>query len=126
MFSSRGKSIIVGICIVTGLMHFVIGPDYKGPYQVFFSGYFIDIILPLSLYLLFQLPLREHFSIRRSRIFSATGVLVIGFGTETLQLFGVPIFGNTFDPIDYFMFVLGILAGWLIDIFILKEYQLQK
>jgi hypothetical protein len=31
--------------------------------------------------------------------------------TETLQYFGVPIFGRTFDLLDYPMFSIGVLAA---------------
>ncbi|UCC76006.1 MAG: hypothetical protein JSW37_10865, partial [Anaerolineales bacterium] len=42
----------------------------------------------------------------------------VGATTETLQYFGVPIFGRTFDVLDYVMFGIGIgLAAafeWLV------------
>ena len=40
----------------------------------------------------------------------ARGVFVFTIGaiTETMQYFGIPIFGETFDLLDYLMFGIGI------------------
>lgn len=46
------KHVVVGICLVVGLLHFVAGPRYGGPWPGFVRGYLIDILLPLALYLL--------------------------------------------------------------------------
>ena len=47
-------------------------------------------------------------SILRSSIARGVFVFAIGAGTETLQYFGIPIFGRTFDVLDYVMFAVGI------------------
>ena len=44
----------------------------------------------------------------RSGIARGTFVFATGAITETLQYFGVPIFGRTFDVLDYLMFGVGI------------------
>ena len=46
------KTIIVSIALFVGAMHFIIGPDYRGPFYVFIHSYLIDILLPFSMYLL--------------------------------------------------------------------------
>jgi surface polysaccharide O-acyltransferase-like enzyme len=43
-------------------------------------------------------------------------VFSIGFIIETLQYFGIRIFGNTFDPLDYAMYALGGIFAWIIDL----------
>jgi hypothetical protein len=88
-----------------GLFHFLTGPDYKGPLPVFVNGYLIDILLPFAMYLI--LGITRH-PILHSGIVRCTLVFGIGATTETLQYFGVPIFGRTFDPFDYLMFAIGI------------------
>jgi hypothetical protein len=99
------KVIVVFIAIVVGLLHFVTGPGYRGPFPAFVNGYMIDILLPLAMYLVLGVAKQ---SILRSRL--ARGIFVFSFGavTETLQYFGVPIFGRTFDWLDYLMFAFGI------------------
>lgn len=99
------KLIVVSIALGVGALHFLTGPGYRGPWPVFVNGYMIDILLPFAMVLVLgvadQPPLRSE--ITRS-------VLVFGVGavTETLQCFGVPIFGQTFDPLDYVMFAIGV------------------
>jgi hypothetical protein len=99
------RVIVVVIAVVVGLLHFLTGPGYRGPFPVFVNGYMIDLLLPFAMYLV--LGLAEH-SILRSRIVRGTVVFAIGAVSETLQYFGVPIFGSTFDLLDYVMFGIGI------------------
>jgi len=99
------KVIVVFVAVVVGLLHFLTGPGYRGPFPTFVNGYLIDILLPFAMYLVLGAAKQ---SILRSGI--ARGVFVFGIGaaTETLQYFGVPIFGRTFDLLDYLMFGVGI------------------
>jgi hypothetical protein len=95
----------VCIALAVGLLHFVTGPTYRGPFPVLVNGYLIDILLPFAMILV--LGVADQ-SVLRSRIARAAFVFAIGATTETLQYFGVPIFGRTFDPLDYLMFGIGI------------------
>ena len=99
------KVIVVFIAIVVGLLHFITGPGYRGPCPAFVNGYMIDILLPFAMYLVLGVAQQ---SILRSRLARGVFVFSIGAVTETLQYFGVPIFGRTFDWLDYLMFALGI------------------
>ena len=65
----------------------------------------IDILLPFAVYLVLGVAKQ---SILRSGIARGTFVFAIGAITETLQYFRVPIFGRTFDLLDYLMFGVGI------------------
>ena len=99
------KLLVVGIALGVGALHFLTGPAYRGPLPVLVNGYMIDILLPFAMYLV--LGVADQ-ALLRSDV--ARGVLVFGIGavTETLQYFGVPIFGQTFDLWDYSMFAIGI------------------
>ena len=46
-----------------------------------------------------------------SALSRAVAVFAVGAITETLQYFDVPLLGRTFDPLDYAMFGVGILAA---------------
>jgi len=99
------KIIVVFIAVVAGLLHFLTGPMYRGPYPSFINGYMIDILLPFAMYLVLGVA---NQSILRSGVARGVFVFAIGAITETTQYFGVPIFGRTFDLLDYLMFGTGI------------------
>ena len=99
------KVIVVSIAVVVGLLHFLTGPRYRGPFPAFVNGYMIDILLPLAMYLVLGITRQK---ILRSGVARGVFVFAIGAVTETLQYFGVPIFGRTFDLLDCAMFGVGI------------------
>ena len=99
------KIIVVFIAVVVGLLHFLTGPKYRGPFPSFINGYMIDILLPFAMYLVLGVA---NQSIIRSGVARGIFVFAIGAITETMQYFGVPIFGRTFDLLDYLMFGIGI------------------
>lgn len=106
------KIVVVCIAILVGLLHFVTGPGYSGPFPGFVNGYLIDILLPFSMYLVIGVA---RLALLRTAISRALLVFAIGATTETLQYFGVPIFGRTFDPLDYLMFAIGIVLAVLFE-----------
>ena len=89
----RQKQIVTGICIVVGGLHFVTGSNYNGPLTTFVNGYLIDILLPFAMYLLLGVQNVRQFHGKMMRFFLVFGV---GAVSETLQYFGVEIFGRTF------------------------------
>ena len=99
------KVIVVFIAVIVGLLHFVTGPGYRGPFPAFVNGYMIDILLPFAMYLVLGVSRQ---TILRSGIARGVFVFAIGAASETLQYFGVPIFGRTFDMLDYAMCGIGI------------------
>ena len=56
------------------------------------------------------------------------GILMFSVGaiTETLQYFGVPIFGQTFDPYDYLMFALGIGLAYVFERTLLPRITVEE
>ena len=112
------KIIVVFIAVVVGLLHFITGPKYNGPFPVFVNGYMIDILLPFAMYLVLGVAKQ---SILRSGIARGVFVFSIGAITETLQYFGVPIFGRTFDLLDYLMFGLGIGLAVVFERYVLSR-----
>ena len=111
---------------MVGLLHFLIGPDYQGPFRNFMRGYLIDILLPFNLYLLLQISLRKSLSVNKSRIVAA--LLIFSFGTfvEILQLKNIDFLGSTYDPIDLLMYGLGIVLGIVMDFTIINSLEKRK
>jgi len=112
------KIIVVAICLGVGALHFVTGPSYDGPFRAFVNGYLIDLLLPFAMCLLLGIQEFEVFRGRRTRFVLVFGV---GFVTETLQFFGVPVFGRTFDPLDYLIFAVGIGVAFVFEWLVLSR-----
>jgi hypothetical protein len=106
------KVIVVSIAVFVGLLHLITGPGYHGPLRVFVNGYMIDILLPFAMYLILGVSGQP---IARSGLARGALVFAIGAIAETMQYFGVPIFGQTFDPLDYLMFGIGIGLAALLE-----------
>jgi hypothetical protein len=107
--------------VVTGLtvacIHFITGPQYRGPFKDFVIGYLIDILLPFALYFMATIKF-ERWS---HKIVAACCVFLVGVTIELLQYFNLPILGRTFDPLDFLMYGLGILLALIIDSLIISR-----
>ena len=115
---TKRKVFVISISLFVGLLHFIIGPKYNGPFSIFVNSYLIDILLPFSLYYLFTLRVKPDKKIQVAII-----VFSIGFIVETLQYFNIHIFGNTFDPIDYLMYALGVISALVLDITLISKWE---
>ena len=109
------KLTVTIIALIVGALHFVTGEQYQGPFPVFVNGYLIDILLPMTLYLL--LGLIEN-KLIRSMLFRTCAVFGFGCFVEAAQYFGYPILGSTFDPLDILAYAGGVLLGALLDLFV--------
>jgi energy-converting hydrogenase Eha subunit A len=116
--SPARRRVVVGIALVVASLHLVTGPEYGGPWRGFVTGYLIDIVLPFSLVLLLGTIEARPF---RLPAFRATMVFVVAAVSETLQLFGVAIFGRTFDPLDYLAFASGVAGAAVFEAAILSR-----
>jgi hypothetical protein len=107
------RIIVTSIALVVGGLHFIIGENYHGPFQIFVNGYLIDTLLPMTVYLLLSL-FQNRFI--RSPLFRAWAVFGFGCIVETSQYLGYPIFGSTFDPLDIVAYASGVFLGMLLDL----------
>jgi hypothetical protein len=106
------KVVVISIVIPIALLHFLTGSNYRGPYPAFVNGYLIDILLPLSFYFLLclvELPLLRSWVVKSVLVFGAA------CSVEVAQYFGVPVFGRTFDPLDFVMYGAGVLLAAILD-----------
>ncbi len=106
------KLLITIIALAVGLLHFVTGENYRGPFPVFVNGYLIDILLPMTMY--FLLSLIEVKWIQ-SALFRVVAVFLFGCFVETSQYLGYPLFGSTFDPLDVLAYAGGVILGIFLD-----------
>ena len=126
MKNRTSVSIIAGICLVTAVLHFLIGPSYEGILQRFFRGYFLDILLPMSIYLLLQVALRKQYNLLKSRFVAAVSTFFFGLLAENLQFMGLNFLGDTWDPLDLVMYIIGIALGILIDLLVIDRFEKSK
>ena len=106
------KVVVVSMVIPIALLHFFTGSNYRGPYPGFVNGYLLDILLPFAFYFLLCL---NEFSLLRSWIVKSSLVFAVGASVEIAQFYGVPIFGQTFDPLDFGMYGIGVLSAAILD-----------
>jgi len=111
----RKKVVITSIMILIALIHFFTGSSYKGPYPGFVNGYLLDILVPFGFYFLLCLI---KFPLLKSWIVKSILVFGVASFTEIAQFFGVPIFGQTFDPVDFVMFGMGVILATILDIIV--------
>jgi hypothetical protein len=104
--------VVVSIQIPVALLHFVTGPNYRGPAPIFVNSYLIDILLPFAVY--FLLCMNEYGPLKQWFV-KALLVFAIGVSVEVAQYFGAPLLGRTFDPVDFVMYGLGVLLAALVD-----------
>ena len=112
------KAVVVGIAVAVALLHFPIGSGYRGPLRFFVTGYLIDILLPFAMVLVLGVSRIEWLKpwwIRAALVFG------VGAASETLQYFGVPIFGRTFDPLDFAAFALGTVLAAVFESLVLSR-----
>jgi hypothetical protein len=113
------KWIITSIALVVGALHFVEGENYQGPFINFVNGYLIDILLPMTLYLLMSLFQNRVIQLP---LFRACAVFGFACLVEASQYFGHPIFGSTFDPLDVLAYAGGVLLGVLLDLILFPRF----
>ena len=107
------KTIITIIALTVGLLHFVTGENYRGPFPIFVNGYLIDILLPMTMYLLLGLV---QFKVIQTPHFRAVTVFLFGCVVEISLYRGYPLFGSTFDPLDVLAYAGGIALGVILDL----------
>ncbi len=123
MKNTKSKYVIVGISVFVGLLHFLIGPNYNGIFPNFVSGYLMDILLPMNLYLLLQISFRKKLSINNSRILGGVFTFLFGLTVEMLQFYEIRFLGSTYDILDIAMYATGVLFGLLIDLTLIDKFE---
>ena len=104
--------VVIELIIAAG---FIIGADWASrETHIIFHSYFADIFLPFGFY--FLLTLQGN----KSKFFNtwwkrALAVFLLTATSETLQYFGIYALARVFDPLDYVMYLAGVLLAAYID-----------
>lgn len=109
---ARARVMVGIVFVLVGIIHVGVSPRYHGPFRMFVTGYLVDILLPVALYLglgLFQSAFLRTAWIRALLVFGAGAV------AETCQGFGIPLAGKTFDPLDYVAYAAGVALGLALE-----------
>lgn len=108
-------ALIVSILLVIALVHiFKVGTYLPGSLFTLYYSYFSDIVVPFGMYFLLCLNDVYFLFLRDWRV-KAVLVFSVASSTEVMQAFGVPLLGQTFDPLDFVMFGVGVLLAALVD-----------
>jgi len=116
------RAFVITLAIIVAILHFVIGPNYEGPFKNFLTGYLIDIILPFVLYFLFTLNINQT----TQKIAVGAGIFIFGAVIEYLQYRGAGVFGSTFDPYDFVAYFVGVGSAILFDLLVWDKIICKK
>jgi hypothetical protein len=113
---SKRRVVIICIMVLIAATHiFRVGGYLHGELFNFYYGYFSDFIIPFGGYFLLCAAELDLPFLRRWKVKLAIAFLIPSIA-ETCQYFGMPVFGSTFDLLDYFMYALGVTLAAIFDI----------
>ncbi|MCP4978064.1 MAG: hypothetical protein GY931_18090 [Maribacter sp.] len=109
--------ILVGavvMLIIAFLFGFRIGNNLNGNWYIYYQSYAGDLLIPFGAYFLLcmneiQLPFLRKWFVKALIVFC-----VMTF-SEIMQLFGVYLFGVTFDLADILMYAIGVMVAVFFD-----------
>lgn len=113
------KAFVITLAIFVALLHFVIGPNYGGPFKGFLKGYLLDILIPFAFYFLFTLKATQT----KQKIAVGAGIVAFAAVVEYLQYRGMGIFGSTFDPYDFLAYLTGAVSAIVLDLTVFDKTQ---
>ena len=122
---------LIVLCVITLILHVMPRPSIQTPYGVFFNSYLIDVLLPAYLFMLstmqvYRMSRRIQENPLRFKLMLAGMVFLIGITIEILQYFHVPVLGRTFDPLDFLMYLFGVMIGLGIDFCVVRGSEMIK
>ena len=115
------RAVAFGIVLLVAAAHVVgIGRHAQGELFRLYYSFFSDVVIPFAYYFLLCQS-EDNLPLLRSWIVKSAVVFLLPATAETLQYFGVPLLGSTFDPLDYLMYAAGALAAALVDVQLLSR-----
>ncbi len=109
------RGVVISIMLIIAAAHVIgIGRYLQPDLSALYSSYFSDIVIPFGYYFLLVLPQSQWPFLSRWETKAAI-VFLLASAAETLQYFGVPVLGSTFDPVDYAMYATGAISAAIVD-----------
>jgi hypothetical protein len=111
----KRQAVVISLMLLIALAHILNIESYlQGNRLSLYYSYFSDLVLPFGFYFLLGLndellPLLKRWEAKLATAFLIPSIL------ETLQYFGFPALGSTFDPFDYLMYALGAISAAVVD-----------
>ena len=98
---------IAVILFIAAIHIFRVGSYFSGKLFILYYSFFSDIVIPIGIYFMLcmnavSIPWLKNWKMKAAIVF------VIASATEIAQAFRIPLLGNTFDPLDFVMFGVGI------------------
>ena len=111
---SKRKTLVVLIQLLIVLLLLIGSKVPDGKWQVLYDSYYADIALPFGLYFLLSIstgswPVFNAWQTKAAAIFGLCSL------SEILQYFGVYALAIVFDPLDFLMYAIGVLAAVIVD-----------
>lgn len=104
-------AVVLGVAAIHA---FRVGACLSGAWHRLYYSYASDLLLPMAMYFVLCLTERNVSFLSDWRAKAAV-VLAVASAAEALQGLGVPMLGRTFDPLDFVMYVIGVLVAVLLD-----------
>ena len=107
--------VVISVLLIVAIVHILrVGSYLEGMLFNLYYSYFSDIIVPVGIYFLLCLneigfPFLKPWWAKAGIVFAVASV------SEILQGFGVPLLGQTFDPLDIVMFAIGVMLAVFLD-----------
>lgn len=117
----KRRIVIVSIALFIAALHLIsIGRFLQYDLYNLYRSYFSDVIIPFGFYYLlcateFKIPQMKSWKMKLAISFIFPAI------AETLQLFGIPFLGSTYDPVDYIMYGIGSTIACIIEVQILPR-----
>ncbi|MCJ7622304.1 MAG: DUF2809 domain-containing protein [Anaerolineaceae bacterium] len=107
--------VAIGAILFIATIHiFRVGSYLNGNLYILYYSFFSDIIIPIGIYILLCINY-VSFPFLKNWIVKALIVFIVASSIEVAQAFGIPVLGNTFDPLDFIMFAIGTSIAVLLD-----------
>ena len=111
---NKKKIVVVSLQIVVVVL-FILGTKLSNQsLRIIYYSYFADIFLPFGFYFLL-FPLQDKHSVFESWQVKALSIFLLCATSEMLQFFGIYALASVFDPLDFVMYGVGVLAAAFVD-----------
>ena len=111
----KRRMVVISLMLLIALAHILNIESYlQGNRLSLYYSYFSDLVLPFGFYFLLSMPADQFPLLKRWEVKLAIAFLLPSIA-ETLQHFGIPALGSTFDPLDYLMYAIGAVSAAVVD-----------